>query len=134
MAKTTVNASAICDQTELEALEKLAAINDQIKTLESAKQVVVSKIKNFMDQRHVAAIDHDGKVYTLVDSQRRTVTKATKDEFIGELVASGKQHLVLTSIEPDLDGIFAEVDAGSLSQDFVDKYVKVTPIVTLRCT
>ena len=44
-----------------------------------------------------------------------------------------KKHLISHSVEPDVDGILAEVDAGLISKDFVDKYVKVTSVVTLRC-
>ena len=75
----------------------------------------------------------DGSTLTLIESTRKTVTKDTKDEFVANLVGMGKKHLITYSIEPDLDSVFAEVDAGSLGRDFVDKYVKVTPVVTLRC-
>ena len=79
----------------------------------------------------LACIFHCG--YCLYICTLSPVTKATKDSFIAELVGLNKQHLVITSIEPDLDSIFAEVDAGSLDKVLVDQYVKVTPVVTLRC-
>ena len=44
-----------------------------------------------------------------------------------------KKHLVKTSIEPDIESIFAEVDAGTLDSNMVNSYVKVTPVTTLRC-
>ena len=70
----------------------------------------------------------------LTESLRRTVTKSTKDAFIGELVALGKQHLVTHSIEPDIESIFSEVDSGLLNESMVNKYIKSTPVLTLRIT
>lgn len=129
-----IDARAICTPLQLEELEKLAEINEAIKDLEAKKQPLVASVKQIMGSKNVSALTLDGTNYTMVDSVRRTVSKTEKDAFIAELVTMGRKHLIKTSIEPDLDGIFAEVDAGTLSQDFVGKYVKVTPVVTLRVT
>ena len=108
-------------------------INEKMKVLETRKKALSDNIKTHMVSAKVDKVCVNGSILGLTESTRKTVTKATKDEFIANLVGMGKKHLVSYSIEPDLDSIFAEVDAGSLGQDFVDKYVKVTPVVTLRC-
>lgn len=118
---------------EVTTMEHLVDINSQIKALETEKQKLVEKVKRYMQAINVSSVDVNGTALTLVESSRRTVTKSTKDQFIAELVNMNKKHLVQYEISPDLDSIFAEVDAGTLPQDFVDKYVKVTPVVTLRC-
>lgn len=131
---TAIDARAVCDPVQLKDLEKLAEINEQIKVLEKKKQPLVAAVKTTMEAKNIHSMVLDGANYTLIDSVRRTVNKNDKDEFIAELVNLGLRHLIKTSIEPDLDGIFAEVDAGTLAQAFVDRYVKVTPVVTLRVT
>ena len=119
--------------TEVTTMERLVDINSQIKALETEKQKLVEKVKRFMQAINVSSVDVNGTALSLIESSRRTVTRTTKDQFIAELINMNKQHLVQYDITPDLDSIFAEVDAGTLPKDFVDKYVKVTPIVTLRC-
>ena len=128
-----IDASNIFKQNELSEMEELVLINEEIKRLEEKKKVLSNNIKGYMQKLNVDKCSISGSSLSLIESQRRTVVKSTKDSFIAELVGLKKQHLVVTSIEPDLDSIFAEVDAGSLDKNLVDKYVKVTPIVTLRC-
>ena len=128
-----IDASNIFKQNELSEMEELVLINEEIKRLEEKKKVLSNNIKGYMQKLNVDKCSISGSSLSLIESQRRTVVKSTKDSFIAELVGLKKQQLVVTSIEPDLDSIFAEVDAGSLDKNLVDKYVKVTPIVTLRC-
>ena len=128
-----VNATTNFNIAQVQEMEELVAINEEIKKLESRKKVLSDNIKTYMLSANIDKVDINGSTLGLTESTRKTVTKSTKDEFIAELVGLGKKHLVNYSIEPDLDSIFAEVDAGNLGQDFVDKYVKVTPVVTLRC-
>lgn len=129
-----VEAKAICDPSSLNDLITLAEINQQIKDLEAKKQVMVAKVKQFMSSKHLTSLSMNGNIFTLVESQRKNVTKSTKDEFVSELISHGFRYLIKASIEPDVDGVLAEVDAGNLTQEFVDKYVKITPVVTLRVT
>ena len=101
--------------------------------LEAKKKNLVDVVKSAMTAKKLGDVDINGNKLSLTTSERRTVTKATKDEFVAALVSQGKKHLVNYSIEPDVDSIFAEVDAGTLNKSFVDTYVKVTSVVTLRC-
>ena len=130
---SAVRAATMFNEAQIKEMEELVEINEKMKVLETRKKALSDNIKTHMVSAKVDKVCVNGSILGLTESTRKTVTKATKDEFIANLVGMGKKHLVSYSIEPDLDSIFAEVDAGSLGQDFVDKYVKVTPVVTLRC-
>lgn len=129
----TVNAVTHFTPAQVQEMEELVAVNEEMKKLEAKKKTLSDNIKGYMVSAKIDKVDINGSTLGLTESVRRTVTKASKDQFVADLVGMGKKHLVNYSIEPDLDSIFAEVDAGTLGQDFVDKYVKVTPVVTLRC-
>lgn len=118
---------------EITTMSELVTINEELKILEAKKKNLVEKVKTAMNAKKLDKVNVNGTVLSLTTSERKTVTKATKDEFIAALVSQGKKHLVNYSIEPDVDSIFAEVDAGTLDKTFVDTYIKVTPVVTLRC-
>ena len=126
-AKTIFNPKEICE------IEELIDINKQIKELEVRKKELNDKLKDNMKNLNVSNFALDNSSFSLIETQRRTITKATKDKFIAELVGLNKQYLLTTSIEPDLDSIFSEVDAGTLDKDLVNKYVKVSDVTTLRC-
>ena len=128
-----IDASQIFGTKEYADMEALVQVNEEMKKLESKKKVLSDKVKGYMQGLNIDKCDVNGSTFSIIETQRRTITKTTKDSFIAELVGLNKQHLVITSIEPDLDSIFAEVDAGSLDKNLVDKYVKLTPVVTLRC-
>lgn len=128
-----INALTAFNAQQVQEMKDLVEINEQMKILETKKKALSDNIKQHMISAKIDKVDINGSTLSLIESTRKTVTKSTKDEFIANLVGMGKKHLVNYSIEPDVDSIFAEVDAGSIAQDFVDKYVKVTPVVTLRC-
>lgn len=130
---TVVDATTHFSVGQVQEMKDLLAINEELKALEAKKKVLVDTVKKYLEDAKIDKVDVSGSSISLTDSERRTVTKSTKDEFIAELVGMGKKHLVNYTIDPDLDSIFAEVDAGTLAKDFVDKYVKVTPVKTLRC-
>lgn len=130
---TTTNAANHFTTAQLNDMEELIAINDEMKKLETRKKILSDNVKRYMLTAKIDKVDINNSKLSLTESVRRTVAKPTKDQFIADLVSMGKKHLVNYSIEPDLDSIFAEVDAGTLGQDFVDKYVTVSPVVTLRC-
>lgn len=130
---TAVNASAHFSPAQLQEMEELALINEEMKKLEAKKKTLSDNVKGYMISANIDKVSVNGSIFGLTESERRTVSKATRDQFIADLVGLGKKHLVTYSIEPDLDSIFAEVDAGTLQKDLVDKYVKVTSVVTLRC-
>lgn len=130
---TTINAATHFSPSQEQEMRELVAINEEMKKLEAKKKVLSDNVKAHMIAAKIDKVSVNGSTLSLTEAVRRTVTKATKDQFVADLVGMGKKHLVSYSIEPDLDSIFAEVDAGILGQDFVDKYVKVTPTTTLRC-
>lgn len=130
---TIVSAISHFNATQYQEMKELVAVNEEMKKLEAKKKILSDSVKAHMIAAKIDKVNVDGSTLGLTEGVRRTVTKATKDQFIADLVGMGKKHLVNYSIEPDLDSIFAEVDAGMLGQDFVDKYVKVTPTTTLRC-
>ena len=130
---STSDLTSLFTANQRQDMEELIRVNEEMKKLEAKKKVLSDNVKKHMTTAKVDKITVNGSTLALTESERRTVTKSTKDEFIAHLVGMGKKHLVAYSIEPDLDSIFAEVDAGTLGKDFVDTYVKVTPVVTLRC-
>lgn len=130
---TVVDATTHFNVQQVQEMEALLAINEELKVLEAKKKALVDNVKQHLVNANIDKVAVNGETISLTETERRTVTKSTKDQFVAELVGMGKKHLVNYTIDPDLDSIFAEVDAGSLAKDFVDKYVKVTPVVSLRC-
>ena len=128
-----VDANTIFNSKEICEIEELIDINKQIKDLETRKKELNDNLKDNMKNLNVSNFTLNGSSFSLIETQRRTITKATKDKFIAELVGLNKQYLLTTSIEPDLDSIFSEVDAGTLDKDLVHKYIKVSDVTTLRC-
>lgn len=128
-----VDANTIFNSKEICEIEELIDINKQIKELETRKKELNDKLKDNMKSLNVSNFTLNGSSFSLIETQRRTVAKTTKDKFIAELVGLNKNYLLTTSIELDLDSIFSEVDAGTLDKDFVNKYVKVSDVTTLRC-
>ena len=124
-----IDANIAFDEQERADMAELVDINTQLKALEAKKKTISEKVKSAMVNKKIDKVDINGSKL----STRTMVSKKTKDEFIAQLVGLGKQHLVKTSIEPDIESIFAEVDAGTLDSNMVNSYVKVTPVTTLRC-
>ena len=130
---TIINANIAFDEQERADMAELVDINTQLKALEAKKKTISEKVKTAMVNKKIDKVDINGSKLSIIQSTRKMVSKKTKDEFIAQLVGLGKQHLVKTSIEPDIESIFAEVDAGTLDSNMVNSYVKVTPVTTLRC-
>lgn len=128
-----INANIAFDEQERADMAELVDINTQLKALEAKKKTISEKVKSAMVNKKIDKVDINGSKLSIIQSTRTMVPKKTKDEFIAQLVGLGKQHLVKTSIEPDIESIFAEVDAGTLDSNMVNSYVKVTPVTTLRC-
>ena len=128
-----IDANIAFDEQERADMAELVDINTQLKALEAKKKTISEKVKSAMVNKKIDKVDIDGSKLSIIQSTRTMVPKKTKDEFIAQLVGLGKQHLVKTSIEPDIESIFAEVDAGTLDSNMVNSYVKVTPVTTLRC-
>ena len=128
-----INANIAFDEQERADMAELVDINTQLKALEARKKTISEKVKSAMVNKKIDKVDINGSKLSIIQSTRKMVSKKTKDEFIAPLVGLGKQHLVKTSIEPDIESIFAEVDAGTLDSNMVNSYVKVTPVTTLRC-
>ena len=130
---TIINANIAFDEQERADMAELVDINTQLKALEARKKTISEKVKSAMVNKKIDKVDINGSKLSIIQSTREMVSKKTKDEFIAQLVGLGKKHLVKTSIEPDIESIFAEVDAGTLDSNMVNSYVKVTPVTTLRC-
>ena len=128
-----IDANIAFDEQERADMAELVDINTQLKVLEAKKKTISEKVKSAMVNKKIDKVDINGSKLSIIQSTRTMVPKKTKDEFIAQLVGLGKQHLVKTSIEPDIESIFAEVDAGTLDSNIVNSYVKVTPVTTLRC-
>lgn len=128
-----INANIAFDEQERADMAELVDINTQLKALEARKKTISEKVKSAMVNKKIDKVDINGSKLSIIQSTRKMVSKKTKDEFIAQLVGLGKKHLVKTSIEPDIESIFAEVDAGTLDSNMVNSYVKVTPVTTLRC-
>ena len=128
-----IDANITFDEQERADMAELVDINTQLKVLEAKKKTISEKVKSAMVNKKIDKVDINGSKLSIIQSTRTMVPKKTKDEFIAQLVGLGKQHLVKTSIEPDIESIFAEVDAGTLDSNMVNSYVKVTPVTTLRC-
>lgn len=128
-----INANIAFDEQERADMAELVDINTQLKALEARKKTISEKVKSAMINKKIDKVDINGSKLSIIQSTRKMVSKKTKDEFIAQLVGLGKKHLVKTSIEPDIESIFAEVDAGMLDSNMVNSYVKVTPVTTLRC-
>lgn len=122
------------NQSQIDLMQELVDVDEELKVLEDKKKKLVASVKQALTSAKIEGIEIDGCSVRLTESLRRTVTKSTKDAFIGELVALGKQHLVTHSIEPDIESIFSEVDSGLLNESMVNKYIKSTPVLTLRIT
>ena len=130
---TIINANIAFDEQERADMAELVDINTQLKALEARKKTISEKVKSAMVNKKIDKVDINGSKLSIIQSTRTMVSKKTKDEFIAQLVGLGKKHLIKTSIEPDIESIFAEVDAGTLDSNMVNSYVKVTPVTTLRC-
>ena len=128
-----IDANIAFDEQERADMAELVDINTQLKALEAKKKTISEKVKSAMVNKKIDKVDIDGSKLSIIQSTRTMVPKKIKDEFIAQLVGLGKQHLIKTSIEPDIESIFAEVDAGTLDSNMVNSYVKVTPVTTLRC-
>ena len=127
-----VNANSIFNPTDLLQFKRLTEINDQLKALESEKKLLTDAIKSKMESHKISECIHNGTAFKLSVTERHTIRKGKSDEFIAELIAKNKTHLVITDVKPDMESIFLEVDAGLLSKDFVEQFVTVTPVKTLR--
>ena len=128
-----IDANIAFDEQERADMAELVDINTQLKVLEAKKKTISEKVKSAMVNKKIDKVDINGSKLSIIQSTRTMVPKKTKDEFIAQLVGLGKPHLVKTSIEPDIESIFAEVDAGTLDSNMVNSYIKVTPVTTLRC-
>lgn len=133
MKADAVDGSVTFPSSQYEKMKELVEINAQLKKLETKKKDLVDEVKGYMVNSKIMDVDVNGTCISVTESQRRTVTSKTKDEFIAQLASIGKKHLIKTEITPDVDSIFAEVEAGTIDKNLVDKYVKVTEVLTLKC-
>ncbi len=127
-----MNTDNVFSAQELKIFESLDEINKNVKALEKEKKRYSEKVKELMLSKNVDSIEHNGAKFTVTKSERHVVKSSS--EFVTKLISMGKKSLVRYEIVPDVESILAEVNVGTLDKNFVDEYIKVTPIATLRCT
>lgn len=109
-------------------ISEFLVLNETIKRLDKDKKRLTEEVKDIFEQYKIAdSLEHDGFTLTVTEKVRKTVTKATKDNFIMELINRGKNYLVMQSVDVDVDTIYTEYQNGTIDKDLVDKYVKITP-------
>lgn len=128
-----VDLESMVKPSEYMDMERLVEINTTMKQLENEKKYLSERIKKTMQALNIEQGTVGTATLTVSSSTRKTLPKSVHDKFVAELVGLGKQNLIKTSIDPDLDAVMDEVDAGTLDKDLVSKYVTITPIKTLRC-
>lgn len=108
-------------------ISEFLVLNETIKRLDKDKKKLTEEVKDIFERYNITDLEHDGSTLTVTEKVRKTVTKATKDKFIMELINQGKNYLVMQSVDVDVDTIYTEYQNGTIDKDFVDKYVKITP-------
>lgn len=130
--KVFVPAELHFTEEQIKEMKELSEIKTRMKALEARAGVLTDSIKkNMLDAKYKYVLVDGVDKFEIRTSERVTVTKKTKDDFVAQLVGMNRQDLVKTEITVDTESIFAEVDAGKLQKDFVDKYVKKTPVNSL---
>lgn len=117
---------------ECKILQRFIENKDEINSLKTLNEELTDKVKEIMSNHKTNDAILDGVNFKIIPSKRKQCKRGKKDEFIAELLALGKKYLVETTMEPDMDSISDEVDAGTLDRNLFDKYVTVTDIKTLR--
>lgn len=130
--KVFVPAETHFTEQEIKEMKEYIDIKTRMNSLEAKAKVLNESIKKAMLKAKYRYVLVDGVDKLEVrPSQRKTVTAKTKDDFVAQLVGMNRQDLVKTEITVDADSVLAEVDAGKLQKDFVDKYLKVTDVNSL---
>lgn len=128
-----VDLQGLVSAEDYKKMQRLVEINTLMKQFETEKKNLSEDIKKAMMKINVDAGVVGSASLTIVHSTRKTLPKAVHDKFVAELVGLGKQNLITTSIEPDLDAVMAEVDANTLDANLVNQYVTISDVHTLRC-
>ena len=128
-----MDTQVVLSEDELKVMKEFIEIDSEAKSLDKKKKELSSKVKDIMGKHSTSSLDIEDKHFSITESERRTIKKGMKDSFIATLVGMGKKSLVNYSIEPDMDSIFAEVDAGTLDKKIVNDFVTVTSVKTLNC-
>ena len=125
--------SVTMSDADKKVLSDFIVMNETIKRLDKDKKKLSEEVEAIFDKYHIDTVDHDGSTLTVTESVRKTVTSKKKDLFIQELVKMGKNYLIMTSLDLDTDTIYAEMQNGDLKEEFVKKYMSITPTKTLTC-
>lgn len=119
---------------QLEDIAEFIEVHEQAKILDEKKKRLSQKVKSYMTNEGTSSFSYNGANLNLTNSTRWTVSKATKDEFIAKLNAMGKSNLIKIDIDVNKESLETEIATGGISQSFVDQYIKITDILTLRCS
>lgn len=128
-----IDLQTVVTPEEYKKMERLVEINTTMKNFESEKKTLTDEVKDIMSRLNIDNGSVGAASFTLVHSTRKQLPKAVHDKFVAELVGLNKQNLIVTSIEPNLDAVMDEVDAGTLDRSLVEKYVSISDVRTLRC-
>lgn len=119
-------------ETDQQILRDFIILNEQSKRIEKNKKQLNENVKAVFEKYNITdPLDFEGSTFTVTESTRKTVTKATKDQFIQALANMGKNYLLMPSIEIDTDTICSEIENGMIDEAFVKKFMSITPVKTL---
>jgi hypothetical protein len=106
--------------------------DQQAKRIEKNKKKLNEEVKAIFEKYNITSpLNFDGSTLTVNETTRKTVLKATKDQFIQQLVKMGKNYLFIPSVDIDTDTIVTEMENGQLDEKFVKTYVSIVPVKTL---
>jgi len=106
--------------------------DQQAKRIEKNKKTLNEEVKAIFEKYNITSpLNFDGSTLTVNATTRKTVLKATKDQFIQQLVKMGKNYLLIPSVDIDTDTIVTEMENGQLDEKFVKTYVSIVPVKTL---
>ncbi len=119
-------------EADQKIIRDFVVLNEQSKRVEKDKKKLNEEVKEIFDKYRITdPLDFEGSTLTVTESTRKTVAKATKDQFVQVLINMGKNYLVMPSVEIDTDTIYSEVENGMIDEAVVKKYMSITPIKTL---
>jgi len=118
---------------EMSIINEFIEVKKDLDALEKRKKKLSDKVKAMMIYEDVDKIVVGTHKLSITHSERKTVPTVTKDELVAKLIGIGKNYLLTYEIVPNVEQIMEELDAGNIDKSLVDKYIKITPITTLRC-
>ena len=114
----------------MENFIKLAEINEKIKALTKEAEIYKEGVKSDMLDSKLTEVEEGGSKFTLTISSRTTCSK--KMDFMKYLAGKNLKHCLSAVYEPNYERAKDEIAAGNLTQAEYDRFVKETPVHTLK--